>query len=306
MNNQLQYIVTQSDDGQRIDRFLTVQLKNYTRSFIQKLIQDHYVLVNDKTTKANYKIRANDRIIATIPKIQEPMIKAENIPLDIIYEDKDILIVNKEAGMVVHPATSNYSGTLVNALLYSYKDNLSKINGDIRPGIVHRIDKDTSGLLMIAKNDKTHQSLSTMLKERSVLRKYQAIVFGNLKEEKGTINEPIGRHPTDRKKMTVIDKNSREAITHYEVIEYFKGFSYIEATLETGRTHQIRVHMKHIGHPILGDSVYGPRKQPYALNGQMLHAKTLGFIHPTTNVYMEFYSELPSYFVKTIDKLRKL
>lgn len=302
----LEYIVSESDHGIRLDKYLVTKLESHTRSFIQKLIQDSNISVNAKTVKANYKIRKDDIITITIPKPQDISIESEKIPIDIIYEDEDIVIVNKAQGMVVHPAPGNYNGTLVNALLYHCKDGLSGINGEIRPGIVHRIDKDTSGILVIAKNDKTHQKLSEMLKAHSILRQYQAIVFGNFKDEEGTIDAPIGRHSIDRKKMAITSKNSRHAITHYKILEQFRGFTHIEATLETGRTHQIRVHMKHIGHPLLGDPVYGPQKQPYAIEGQFLHAKKLGFIHPSTGQYMEFDSPLPLKFKQMIDKLRNL
>ena len=305
MESVYEYIVEDFYEEVRIDKYLTGQLTQYTRSFIQTLIKDNHVMVNGKTIKANYKLRHEDKIQVIIEQPEEAIIAPENIPLQIVYEDEDIIIVNKDQGMVVHPAPGNYKGTLVNALLHYSKDNLSTINGDIRPGIVHRIDKDTSGILMIAKNNLAHEKLAAMLKEHDITRKYHAIVFGNFKEEEGTIDEPIGRHPIDRKKMTVTDKNSRNALTSYKVLQQFKGFSYIEVTLSTGRTHQIRVHMKHIGHPVLGDPVYGPKKQPYNLSGQLLHAKILGFNHPTTGEHMLFDSSLPLYFTQMIDKLSK-
>lgn len=297
--------VEDSSVGERIDKYLVEHLGDYTRSFIQKLIQENHILVNGKSTKPNYKLRQKDQIEVKVPKPKDVMITPEEIPLDCLYEDDDLMIVNKEQGMVVHPAQGHYKGTLVNALLHASKDNLSTIKGDLRPGIVHRIDKDTSGILMVAKNDKAHEKLAFMLKEHQIVRKYHAIVFGNFKEEKGIINAPIGRHSVNRKKRAVTDKNARNALTSYQVIQQFKGFSHVEVTLGTGRTHQIRVHMNHIGHPVLGDPLYGPKKQPYRLNGQALHAKTVGFDHPTTGEYMLFDSPLPPYFSQLIDKLPK-
>ena len=289
--------------GERIDKYLSEQLEDMTRSHIQKLIKENMVRVNGMTVKSNFKLSASDQIEVEIPELKEPDILPENIPLDILYEDQDILVVNKPKGMVVHPAPGHYTGTLVNAIMYHCKDNLSGINGVMRPGIVHRIDMDTTGSLLICKNDRAHQALAEQLKEHSITRKYHAIVHGRLKEDEGTIDKPIGRHPIDRKKMSVYCTNGREAITHYRVLKRFQQFTYIECQLETGRTHQIRVHMSSIGHPILGDQVYGPAKCPYKLQGQTLHAKVLGITHPTTGEYMEFDAPLPDYFQGLLEKM---
>ncbi|MFR6515056.1 MAG: RluA family pseudouridine synthase [Ruminococcus sp.] len=289
--------------GERIDKYLSEQLEDMTRSHIQKLIKENMVRVNGMAVKSNFKLSASDQIEVEIPELKEPDILPENIPLDILYEDQDILVVNKPKGMVVHPAPGHYTGTLVNAIMYHCKDNLSGINGVMRPGIVHRIDMDTTGSLLICKNDRAHQALAEQLKEHSITRKYHAIVHGRLKEDEGTIDKPIGRHPIDRKKMSVHCTNGREAITHYRVLKRFQQFTYIECQLETGRTHQIRVHMSSIGHPILGDQVYGPAKCPYKLQGQTLHAKVLGITHPTTGEYMEFDAPLPDYFQGLLEKM---
>ena len=289
--------------GERIDKYLSEQLEDMTRSHIQKLIKENMVRVNGMAVKSNFKLSASDQIEVEIPELKEPDILPENIPLDILYEDQDILVVNKPKGMVVHPAPGHYTGTLVNAIMYHCKDNLSGINGVMRPGIVHRIDMDTTGSLLICKNDRAHQALAEQLKEHSITRKYHAIVHGRLKEDVGTIDKPIGRHPIDRKKMSVYCTNGREAITHYRVLKRFQQFTYIECQLETGRTHQIRVHMSSIGHPILGDQVYGPAKCPYKLQGQTLHAKVLGITHPTTGEYMEFDAPLPDYFQGLLEKM---
>ena len=289
--------------GERIDKYLSEQLEDMTRSHIQKLIKKNMVRVNGMAVKSNFKLSASDQIEVEIPELKEPDILPENIPLDILYEDQDILVVNKPKGMVVHPAPGHYTGTLVNAIMYHCKDNLSGINGVMRPGIVHRIDMDTTGSLLICKNDRAHQALAEQLKEHSITRKYHAIVHGRLKEDEGTIDKPIGRHPIDRKKMSVHCTNGREAITHYRVLKRFQQFTYIECQLETGRTHQIRVHMSSIGHPILGDQVYGPAKCPYKLQGQTLHAKVLGITHPTTGEYMEFDAPLPDYFQGLLEKM---
>lgn len=289
--------------GERIDKYLSEQLEDMTRSHIQKLIKENMVRVNGMAVKSNFKLSASDQIEVEIPELKEPDILPENIPLDILYEDQDILVVNKPKGMVVHPAPGHYTGTLVNAIMYHCKDNLSGINGVMRPGIVHRIDMDTTGSLLICKNDHAHQALAEQLKEHSITRKYHAIVHGRLKEDEGTIDKPIGRHPIDRKKMSVHCTNGREAITHYRVLKRFQQFTYIECQLETGRTHQIRVHMSSIGHPILGDQVYGPAKCPYKLQGQTLHAKVLGITHPTTGEYMEFDAPLPDYFQGLLEKM---
>lgn len=289
--------------GERIDKYLSEQLEDMTRSHIQKLIKENMVRVNGMAVKSNFKLSASDQIEVEIPELKEPDILPENIPLDILYEDQDILVVNKPKGMVVHPAPGHYTGTLVNAIMYHCKDNLSGINGVMRPGIVHRIDMDTTGSLLICKNDRAHQALAEQLKEHSITRKYHAIVHGRLKEDEGTIDKPIGRHPIDRKKMSIHCTNGREAITHYRVLKRFQQFTYIECQLETGRTHQIRVHMSSIGHPILGDQVYGPAKCPYKLQGQTLHAKVLGITHPTTGEYMEFDAPLPDYFQGLLEKM---
>ncbi len=294
------------DVGTRIDVFLAENMENLSRSGVQKLIEDGHIQLNGgKKVKANYKLREKDIIDLQIPEVKEVEILPEDIPLDILYEDKDVIVVNKPQGMVVHPAPGHTSGTLVNALMYHCGDELSGINGEKRPGIVHRIDKDTSGVLMVAKNDVAHQSLAAQLAEHSITRKYNAVVFNGFPEDTGTVNQPIGRNPQDRKKMAVTEKHSRHAVTHYRVIERLEKFTLIEAQLETGRTHQIRVHMTYIGHPLLGDLVYGPKKQPFSLEGQALHARVLGFIHPTTGEYMEFEAPLPPYFEALLERLRK-
>lgn len=289
----------------RLDKYLAETLKDYTRSFIQKQIDEGLVLVNGKEAIGKYKVKKGDQIEVTIPDPVDVDIVPEDIPIEIVYEDNDLMIVNKPQNMVVHPAPGNYTGTLVNALLYHCKDQLSGINGEIRPGIVHRIDKDTSGLLMIAKNDKAHLGLSELLKTHDITRKYHAIVYGRFKEATGTVDMPIGRSPQDRKKMAIVP-NGREARTDYRVIEQFKNHAHIELTLHTGRTHQIRVHMKAIGHPLVGDPVYGPTKSLFGLDKQMLHAKVIGFKHPITGDEMYFESELPSYFTAVLDRIRKL
>lgn len=300
-------IVNLTVDGEnsdlRLDRYLVSQLEDFTRSAVSKLIEGGQVKVNEKTASKNYKCKAGDRVEIEIPDPVELDVTAENIPLDIVYEDSDLLVVNKPKGMVVHPAAGNYSGTLVNALLYHCKDSLSGINGVIRPGIVHRIDKDTSGLLIVAKNDTAHLDLAQQIKEHSFHRAYQAVAYGNFKEDNGTVNQPIGRHPKDRKKMAVTYKNSKNAVTHYEVISRYEKFTHIRCVLETGRTHQIRVHMAYIGHPLAGDEVYGPKKVITQLNGQCLHAGELGFVHPRTKEYMEFTAPLPEYFTNFLKKL---
>lgn len=296
----------ETEDGERIDKFLTGEMADFSRSYIQKLIKEGHVLVNGVPVKANYKLSFDDLVAAEIPELTEPDILPEDIPLDILYEDDDILVVNKPKGMVVHPAAGHYSGTLVNALMYHCKGNLSGINGVMRPGIVHRIDMDTTGSLIVCKNDAAHQSLAAQLKEHSIKRIYHAVVCGNLKEEEGTVDAPIGRHPVERKKMSINHKNGREAITHYRVLEHFDNYTYIACQLETGRTHQIRVHMASIHHPLLGDTVYGPQKCPFPLAGQTLHAKMLGIKHPRTGKYMEFDAPLPEYFSELLKKLRHI
>jgi 23S rRNA pseudouridine1911/1915/1917 synthase len=291
--------------GTRLDVFLANEIEGQSRSGIQKLIEDGSIQVNNKIVAKNYKIRKDDIITVCIPEPEELEVVAEDIPLDIVYEDNDLLVVNKPKGMVVHPAAGNYTGTLVNALMYHCKDSLSGINGVIRPGIVHRIDKNTSGLLIVAKNDKAHIGLSEQIKAHSFLREYEAVVYGNIKQDSGTIDQPIGRHKIDRKKMCVTQENSRNAVTHYEVIARYQGFTHIKLRLETGRTHQIRVHMAYIGHPVAGDDVYGPKKVIKALNGQCLHARTIGFIHPITKESLYFTSDLPDYFQEFLGKLKR-
>ena len=291
--------------GNRVDKFLSEQFPDLSRSYIQKLIKDGHVTANGKIVKANYKLNALDTLALDKPELQEPDIVPENIPIDILYEDEDILIVNKPKGMVVHPSAGHYSGTLVNALMYHCKDQLSGINGIMRPGIVHRIDMDTTGSLLVCKNDFVHQDLAEQLKEHSIQRIYHAIVHGVIKEDEGTIDAPIGRHPIERKKMSVNYKNGKHAVTHYKVIERFKNYTYIKCQLETGRTHQIRVHMAHIRHPLLGDAVYGPAKCPFKLQGQTLHAKTLGIVHPRTYEYIEVDAPLPDYFISLLNKLKQ-
>ncbi len=294
---------TEVNPGLRIDKYLSEQMTSYSRSHIQKLLKDQCVQVNNLPVKVNYKLRTEDQIKVCLPEPETLNVEPENIPLDILYEDQDLLVVNKPKGMVVHPAAGHYSGTLVNALMYHCKDQLSGINGILRPGIVHRIDMDTTGTLVVCKNDISHQSLAEQLKEHSITRRYRAIVHGRLKED-GTVNAPIGRHPTDRKKMSIHAKNGKPAITHYRILKQYKEYTYIECQLETGRTHQIRVHMASIGHPLLGDQIYGPSKVPYKnLQGQTLHAMILGFLHPTTQKYMEFEAPLPEYFQHLLDVL---
>lgn len=292
------------DPGIRIDVGLTGALDK-SRTFVQNLINDGHVLVNGEIVKANYKIRPADQVQVRIPEPRLLEVQPENIPLDIVYEDEDLLVVNKTQGMVVHPAPGAWTGTLVNALMY-HCTNLSGINGVLRPGIVHRIDKDTSGLLVVAKNDFVHGSLSAQLKDHSTARKYLVIVHGVLSEPGGTIDAPIGRNPSERKQMAVTLRNSKRAVTHYTVIERFKGFTYLEVRLETGRTHQIRVHMAYIKHPVLGDPVYGPKRNNFNLKGQMLHAAELGFVHPRSGKWLQFSAPLPREFEEVLRKLRQL
>lgn len=303
--NKYEFYVDENQKGTRIDLLLSTNLEGTSRSFIQKLFEKGNIKVNGELcTSKKYKVSENDMVEITIPEPEMLTVEAENIPIGIVYEDDDVLIVNKPKGMVVHPAVGNYTGTLVNAIMYHCGDRLSSINGVIRPGIVHRIDKDTSGLLMIAKNDKAHESLSAQLAEHSITRKYIALVYDNIKEDEGTVDAPIGRDPKNRLRQAVTDLNSKRAVTHYKVLERFGKYTLIQAQLETGRTHQIRVHMSYIKHPLVGDLVYGPKKQSIAVEGQMLHAKVLGFVHPRTGEYMEFDSELPEYFEEILRKLR--
>lgn len=299
-----QLLFKAEENNLRIDKFLAENLADFTRSRIQKLIEDNNVTVFNQTVKANYKVKSGDEITVNLPEVQSVDVVAEDIPLDIVYEDECMLVVNKPQGMVVHPAAGNYSGTLVNALMHYCPDTLSGINGEKRPGILHRIDKDTSGLLLVAKNDAAHQSLSEQIKAHSLTREYRALVHGNIKADSGTIDAPIGRHPVDRKKMTITNKNSREAVTHFSVLERFSGYTYISCRLETGRTHQIRVHMSSKGHSIVGDKTYGI-KDKFGLAGQLLHACRVGFIHPITGEYMEFMRDVPSYFSEVLEKLRR-
>ena len=296
-------ILEEKDLGLRIDKYLSEILEGKSRSFIQGLIDSNSILVNEKSVKSNYKLKINDEIEIKMPKPTELEVKAEKMDLDIIYEDKDIVVVNKEKGIVVHPAPGNYTGTLVNGLLYHCKD-LSGINGVIRPGIVHRIDKDTSGVLVIAKNDEAHNKLAVQFKDHSIKREYYALVEGKFSKEEGTIDKPLGRNKRDRLKMAIVSDGKR-AVTHYKVLEqYNNNTSLVKCSLETGRTHQIRVHMASINHPLVGDEVYGSKKQKLKISGQVLHAKTLGFIHPTNNKYIEFDSELPGYYKEVLEKLR--
>ena len=292
-------------DKDRIDKFLSRELSDLSRSYIQKLLKEQNILVNGKAVKANYKLSAGDSVEVEIPDPEPLDILPEDIPLDILYEDDDILVVNKPKGMVVHPAPGHYTHTLVNAVMFHCGKDLSGINGVLRPGIVHRIDMDTTGSLLICKNDVAHQILAEQLKDHSITRRYHAVVTGNLKSDTGTVNAAIGRHPTDRKKMSTKSNSPRSAVTHYKVLERFGDYTYIECELETGRTHQIRVHMASIGHPILGDKIYGPAKCPFKLEGQTLHAKILGITHPSTGKYMEFDAPLPEYFIKLLSTLRK-
>lgn len=296
--------IEQEQTGLRIDKYLSDELEGISRSYIQKLMEEQHITVNQKSVKSNYKLRNNDIIQVSIPDPEELSIEPENIPLSILYEDEHLLVVDKPKGMVVHPAAGHTTGTLVHALLYHCKDQLSGINGVLRPGIVHRIDQNTTGALVICKTDNAHKDLAEQLKVHSITRKYRAIVHGNVKEDSGTVHTTIGRDPKDRKKMAA-NVNGKDAVTHYQVLERFGNYTYMEFTLETGRTHQIRVHMKSIGHPILGDDIYGPAKCPFSLEGQTLHAMVLGFIHPATGKYMEFSAPLPEYFENLLTKLRR-
>lgn len=290
-------------NGSRIDKCVSLLVADVTRSRAQQLIENGDITVNGKKAGKSLKVTAGDRVCINLPDPEPIEAVPENIPLDIRYEDEYLLVVNKPKDMVVHPAAGNYTGTLVNALLYHCGDSLSGINGVMRPGIVHRIDKDTSGLLMVAKNDFAHRSLAQQIKEHSFRREYQAVVYGRFKEPEGVVDAPIGRNPSDRKKMAVTMKNSRNAVTHYEVIKEYASFSHLRLRLETGRTHQIRVHMAYLGHPVAGDPVYGPKKVIKELNGQCLHAGLIGFVHPKTGEYMEITSELPEYFTSFLRKI---
>ena len=298
-----QIVISAEEQGNRLDRVLSGRFPDMTRSSLQGLIESGAVSKDGKPLKKNYKVCEADAISVELPEPKEVEIQPEDIPLDVVYEDADIVVVNKPRGMVVHPAPGNWSGTLVNALMYHCGDSLSGINGEIRPGIVHRIDKDTSGLLVVAKNDAAHRSLAEQIAVHSALRQYYAVVIGCPKEDSGTISAPIARHRTDRKKMAV-DPNGREAVTHYAVLERYRGFTYLTFRLETGRTHQIRVHMKHIGHPIIGDPLYGPKTDSWKLGGQCLHAGKLTLTHPSTGERMTFTAPLPDYFEAVLNRLR--
>ena len=286
----------QENQQMRLDKYLAEQFPEQTRSYLQKLIKEGQVLVNGKTVKSGYQLSKGDEVSVTIPEPKELDVEPQKMDLDIVYEDEDVILINKPKGMVVHPAPGHTTDTLVNGLLYHCKDNLSGINGVARPGIVHRIDRDTTGILIVCKNDMSHNSIAAQLKEHSINRRYRALVHGNLKEDTGTVEGPIGRHPVDRKKMAINERNGKPAVTHYTVLERFGNYTLIECKLETGRTHQIRVHMTSIGHPLVGDEVYGPAKCPFKLQGQCLHAMVLGFVHPRTGEYMEFSADLPEYF----------
>lgn len=295
-----------NENGIRLDKFISVADVGLSRSAAVNLIENSGVTVNKKQVDKKYKLSDGDIVVLQIPDPVPYEAKAENIPLDIVYEDDYLLVVNKPKGMVVHPAVGNYEGTLVNALLYHCGDSLSGINGVLRPGIVHRIDKDTSGLLIVAKNDFAHAHLAKQIKDHSFTREYEAVVFGNLKDDEGTVDAPIGRNPNDRKKMCVTAKNSKNAVTHYSVIRRYKGYTHIKCILETGRTHQIRVHMSYLGHPVAGDTVYGVKNEKVSFVGQCLHARKIGFIHPKTEEYLEFSSQLPDYFTEFLTKLNNI
>lgn len=304
LQKELNFVITEEMEEERIDKCLNALVDTLSRSYIQKLLADGKVTVNGKNVKPSYKVCADDEVTLFLPPIVTPDILPENIPLSILYEDEDVIVVNKPKGMVVHPAPGHYEGTLVNALLYHCGSDLSGINGVLRPGIVHRIDRDTTGSVIACKNNHAHNEIARQLKEHSIVRKYQAIVHGVIKEDQGTVHTLIGRHPLDRKKMAVVERGGKDAVTHYQVIRRFQNTTFIECVLETGRTHQIRVHMSHLGHPLLGDSVYGPKSSSYnKLQGQTLHAGTLGFVHPSTGEYVETSAPLPEYFQALLNKL---
>ena len=292
--------------GERLDAFLSRRGENLTRSAAQRLIEEGHVRRNGLPGKKNDKLREGDEISYTLPEPKEVDIRPREMPLDIVYEDEDVLVINKPKGLVVHPAVGHQEDTLVNGLLHAMVGNLSGINGELRPGIVHRIDKDTSGLLAVAKNDLAHTVLASQLKDHTMARTYEAIVCGTFREDSGTVNAPIGRHPTDRKKMTVTQRNSKEAVTHWEVVERFRGYTHIRCRLETGRTHQIRVHMAYIGHPILGDTVYGHKKPELGQDSQCLHAGALCFRHPRDGRPVMVFAPLPEYFTQVLEKIRKM
>ena len=290
------YQIGLEEADERLDKWISSVLPKLSRSYIQKCIKENDVLVNLKPQKASYRLKLEDEIVFSVPEAVEPVIEAENIPLSVLYEDEDVLVVDKPKGMVVHPAPGHYSGTLVNAVMYHCRDHLSGINGVMRPGIVHRIDRDTTGSLIICKNDHAHREIAAQLKDHTITRKYRAIVHGVLKKDRGVVDAPVGRDPKERKRMAVNEKTGRHAVTHYLVLQRFQEYTYIECELETGRTHQIRVHMAYIGHPLLGDEVYCHKKEPYHLEGQTLHAMVLGFMHPSTDRYLEVTAPLPAYF----------
>lgn len=301
--NEYCFEIAEELEDERIDKCLAVLVDSLSRSYIQKLVKEGQVTVNGQPVKGSYRLKADDLVSFSLPEAVEPDIRAEDIPLDILYEDSDVVIINKPKGMVVHPAAGHYSKTLVNALMYHCGDQLSGINGVMRPGIVHRIDRDTTGSVIVCKNDVSHRIIAEQLKEHSINRRYRAICMGVLKDDDGVIDAAIGRHPMDRKKMAVNVPNGKTAVTHYHVLQRFGKYTYIECGLETGRTHQIRVHMAAIGHPLLGDEVYGSGKCPFKLSGQTLHAMTLGFVHPSTGEYMEVTAPLPEYFEKLLKVL---
>lgn len=303
--NESDFAVNENNQNERLDKLITEELEGISRSSVQKLIADGMVSVNGKQVSKSLKMKAGDTVHVKIPDPVELKAEPQNIPLDIVYEDEDLLVVNKPKGMVVHPAPGNPDGTLVNALLYHCKGHLSGINGVIRPGIVHRIDKDTSGLLIVAKTDRAHRGLAEQIKEHSFKREYRAVVIGSMPEDSGTISVPLGRSRSDRKKQAPNGLNPRNAVTHYQVLEHLKGYDYCRFVLETGRTHQIRVHSAYIGHPVAGDTVYGPSKSTLGLNGQCLHAAVIGFIHPITGKYLEFQAPLPEYFTKFLTRIKK-
>lgn len=297
--------ITEEYEGERIDKCMSLLMDFLSRSYIQKLIKEGQVLVNDRPVKSSYQVQTDDEVCFSLPDAYEPEICPEDIPLDILYEDQDLLVVNKPKQMVVHPAPGHYTGTLVNGIMFHCGSKLSGIGGVLRPGIVHRIDMDTTGSLIVCKNDRAHNSIAAQLKEHSITRRYRAICHGVIAEAEGTVDNPIGRHPTDRKKMAVNIRGGKRAVTHYRVIRRFREYSYIECELETGRTHQIRVHMASIGHPLLGDEVYSQgRKCPFSLQGQTLHAMTIGFVHPSTGEYLEIVAPLPEYFVHLLEILQ--
>lgn len=301
--DKFRFEITEELEEERIDKCLSALIDSLSRSFLQKMIKEEAVKVNGLPVKGSYRVKAEDLVEFVLPETKSPDIEPENIPLDILYEDEDVIVVNKPKGMVVHPAAGHYSGTLVNALLWHCGSSLSGINGVMRPGIVHRIDRDTTGSVIACKNDRAHSCIAQQLKEHSVKRRYHAICHGVVKEDEGAVDKPIGRHPTERKKMAVNEKNGKRAVTHYRVLKRFSGYTYLECELETGRTHQIRVHLASIGHPLLGDELYSNRKSPFRLEGQTLHAKILGFRHPSTGSYVETDAPLPEYFLHLLEIL---